>query len=356
MLSLKHLSILSGVGFSSLQRIVSRKQTSAYRTFAIRKRCGGKRWISVPCSPLLKVQRWIQDFILKSAAAQRLISSQSKAFAPGNNIVENAAGHCAAAIVVKVDIENFFGSISEVSVYKVFRRLGYPALVAFELARICTRTVSDKRLGPPPPYSRKNWKSQSNKHGFYSFKFLGHLPQGAPTSPMLANLVCHGLDEELAVLAQNFGAHFTRYADDLTFSLDSKAGGVGRELVRKICAVLRGHGLAPQAAKTLISGPGARKVVTGLVVNGPRPSLPKELRARIEVPLFFIEKFGLISHCERSGFCSPISYLNHLFGLVRFAGMVDRKRHASWHARLRNAVEKEVSLLEPLRPLLSKFR
>ena len=354
-LSLKHLSLLSGVGFSSLQRIVSRKREHTYRTFAIRKRSGGKRWISVPCASLLRVQRWVQDCVLSSKAAQQLVSAQSKAFSPGDNIVANAAGHCSASMIVKVDIENFFTSINEVSVYKVFRRLGYPALVSFELARICTRVVSDKRLGPPPPYARKHWKSQS-KYAFYSFRFLGHLPQGAPTSPMLANLVCRSLDEQLEALAKKFDAHFTRYADDLTFSLDTKNREIGKELVQKIGAVLRDHGLAPRAAKTVISGPGARKIVTGLVVNGLKPSLPKEIKARIEVPLYFIEKYGLINHCERSGFCSPISYLNHIFGLVRYASMVDPVKGASWLAKIRKAVEKDILLLEPLRPLLSKFR
>ena len=128
--------------------------------------------------------------------------------------------HCGCKWLVKVDVMQFFESISERQVYRVFLRLGYEPLVAFEAARVCTRLTNTGRR-----FTRHRWRNifaptrYSIEH--YRSARVGNLPQGAPTSPMLSNLVVWHLDEELTQLAAVKGMVYTRYADDLLFSTAS---------------------------------------------------------------------------------------------------------------------------------------
>lgn len=94
---------------------------------------------------------------------------------------------------MKVDVKSFFESISERQVYHAFRSFGYPALISFELARLCTRFPMGKAKA-----KMRRWRTNAKTYQIPAYKttFVGHLPQGAPTSPMLANIVCFRLDVE----------------------------------------------------------------------------------------------------------------------------------------------------------------
>jgi len=108
------------------------------------------------------------------------------AFSPNCDPLQNAAMHTTARWLVKLDITNFFESISERQVYRVFREAGYCALMAFQVTRICTRLGSGSFK-----YGKRRWKTRGkDRYKVLANDRLGHLPQGAPTSPMLANLVC----------------------------------------------------------------------------------------------------------------------------------------------------------------------
>lgn len=342
-LSLKHLSMLTGVSFDFLRRVVERRAKSTYRTFKLRKRSGGYRWICIPSRQLLRVQRWIHRNILCSKGALARLSGLSTAYAPQSGILGNASRHCSARMLVKVDVEGFFDSISERQVYRVFRDLGYPSLLSFELARLSTRVVERSRLGPPPPFARTRWRSTSKTGVPYSFAFVGHLPQGGPTSPMLANLVCVRLDAHLTELAETFGATATRYADDIVFSLSACDKALGVTLARRISEALALCGLSANRKKTSIVPAGARRIVTGLVVDGSHPSLTREFVASVEVPLHCIEKFGLLEHCRRRGIGSPVSFVRYFDGVLRFAQYVSPSRGANWRARFRRALASDGS-------------
>ena len=219
LLSLSHLAEEVGVPYRILREITSRTREHPYRIFHIAKRRGGWRTIAVPEDYLRKTQRWICRNVLSFL---KDVHPASGAYLKGSTIKSVALGHCESQWLIKIDITSFFESISERQVFRVFRRAGYPPLVAFELARICTAI-------PKPTsarYNHRRWKnvSASTREGLlpYSHRLVGHLPQGAPTSPKLSNLVMLEIDRLLAKAAETAGCRYSRYADDLIFSTKSK--------------------------------------------------------------------------------------------------------------------------------------
>jgi RNA-directed DNA polymerase len=152
---------------------------------------------------------------------------------------------------------------------------------------------------------------------------MGHLPQGAPTSPMLANLVCVSLDSELQRLAGREGLIYTRYADDMTFSGQLSDRTSVAKLIGEIFALVGKHGLVINPKKTSIAKNGARKIVTGLSIDGDEVRLPRSFKDKLRKDLYFLGKFGLDGHCTRIGQKNHLSYLLHLDGQIRYAIKVE---------------------------------
>ncbi|MHB8226759.1 reverse transcriptase family protein [Acidithiobacillus sp.] len=319
-LTLGHLAHTTDVSYEVLTRIINR-QIDPYRVFAIRKRSGGKRFICVPESGLLGVQRWVHEHILRSPAALKNLSCQATAYAPGCSHIMNANRHVGAAWLLKFDITSFFESVSERQVYRVFRGLGYSALVSFCLTRLCTRVLpmsSDNRLRR----RIKRWQ-QGEQHRFLGAQIVGHLPQGAPTSPMLANLVCATLDADLQAIAIREGVTYTRYADDMIFSGDMVNRSAAVKISREISAVVGHHGFGINKQKTSITKSGSRMIVTGLSVGDDIVHLPRSYKDKIRQELFYLEKHGIESHCSRIGYTNHLSYLLRLAGRIRYAISVE---------------------------------
>ena len=182
-LTLNHLAKRTDIPYPFLRHIVDRTDHDSYRKFSIKKRSGGRRFIHVPAPHLMLVQRWINEHILKKIP----VHSCSFAFTPGSSIVKCASRHTGARWLIKMDITGFFESISEIQVYRIFKELGYQPLVAFELSRITTVPVgslSPRRFDAAWKVKRRNTRIPS-----YTSELLGYLPQGAPTSPLLSNLL-----------------------------------------------------------------------------------------------------------------------------------------------------------------------
>jgi RNA-directed DNA polymerase len=135
--TLGHLAVICDVSYLYLRDVIARR-FDPYRVFKIAKRSGGYRQITVPEASLMRVQKWIHQNILLRTA----VGPVSTAYSPGSGPVSNAAQHCGCRWLVKVDVRRFFESISERQVYRVFRLIGYPALLSFELTRLCTRFSS----------------------------------------------------------------------------------------------------------------------------------------------------------------------------------------------------------------------
>ena len=324
-LSLRHLAHLAGVSYKFLRAVVSRRELDPYRIFRIHNRVttASKRYriICVPDSPLLRTQSWIAQSILRTATPHHA----STAFAQGDDIVSAAQVHHDARWLIKLDVENFFESITEISVYRVFLSLGYQPLVAFELARLCTRVRRLSDIYEKNP----RWRSWSRGHKIsaYTTGQLGYLPQGAPTSPMLSNLCVAAFDDDVYAIATDHGLRYSRYADDVSLSTPcasfSRAQAV--QVIRKVYGAMVQHGLSPNRGKTQIRPPGSRKVVLGLLVNGPKPRLTRKFKSRLRMHLYYLNRsdIGPAGHAENRGFDSIIGLRAHVRGLIAHAQLVE---------------------------------
>lgn len=322
--TLGHLAAQTGVDVWKLRKLVGRKNKEAYRTFLLKKNSGGPnsrafRVISVPTTELAIVQKWICNRILSHQHPH----SASKAYSPGNSLVKAVESHLRCTWLIKLDITAFFDTISEIAAYRVFRAIGYQPIVAFELSRLCTR-VSDG----------SKWRNQSRWTTFrmnrykisdYRYSRVGFLPQGASTSPMLANLAMKEFDKAMTVLAVERGFKYTRYADDLAFSTDSE--NCKREtcklLIRDAYSAIVGFGFTPNLTKTKISPPGGRKLLLGLLVDGDIPRLTKDFRKQMRTHLHYLETYGVVAHVKERGFDSIFGARNHLMGLAYYARQID---------------------------------
>jgi RNA-directed DNA polymerase len=330
--TLKHLALMANADYALLRNIVARNDIDPYRTFRIRKRPAydGEiryRIIAVPRPTLLRTQRWITQSILAKVKPH----SASTAFSKGDKLFDAVAPHCGCRWLIKLDVRNFFESINEVAAYRVFRALGYQALIAFEMTRLCTRLGSSSRYRAGPRWHVRFRKWTTIKaYGVYRGDpgpTVGHLPQGAPTSPMLANLAVREFDARVQLIATKHGLTYTRYADDLTLSTVQKefTRVVASRVIRKVHAAMRDFGLFPNVAKTRVTPPGARKVVLGLLVDTKTPRLPREFKASMRQHIHYLTKEGVgsVAHARRRGFSSVVGFRHYLQGLLSFAKQIE---------------------------------
>ena len=342
-LTLRHLAYLADCDYGFLRAVIGRDIENPYRVFTIHKRPGPSgnarfRTICAPDPQLLKVQKWLVTNVLNHATC--VVHSASKAFAPDCTVVRAADPHCGARWLIKVDIQNFFESVSEIAAYRAFRTLGYQALVAFELARLCTR------LGNlTPRRGHAQWRRKKGPSSYRISKYshstgrMGHLPQGAPTSPMLANIAMSAADAEFETLAKAAGMTYTRYADDLVFSTRSKTftRRLASGIVGSIYRILGKYGFSPNVAKTEIIPPRARKVVLGLLVDEHSPRLPREFKEKMRMHLYYLHKneIGPARHAAKRGFISVAGMRNVLYGLAAFAMQIE----PAYGARIRQSLD-----------------
>ena len=318
LLTLNHLSVATGLKYGFLRKVVARK-AGRYVHFYMRKRVPGRhsvRMISVPAPKLMQCQSWIVRNILKHVRPH----ANSYAYHPHSNPVFAARRHTEAVWLVKVDIHDFFHAINEHAVYRVFRSLGYAGILSLELARICTM-AADRPAHAEDPSVRY----VSPAVEYYQTPSAGILPQGAPTSPMLSNLVMQAIDDRLTDLAKRSDMRFTRYADDIVFSCTDKRSGSSVRLVRnQILKVLNKAGFRPNLRKTVIRGPGDRKVVLGMLVDGSRPRLAKEFKDQLRMHLYYLSnpKFGPAHHAVARK-TSIASIYHHVLGLIFWARAVE---------------------------------
>ncbi len=236
--------------FSDLQ-VPAVHQAAHYHYRWIAKRSGGERLIEAP-KPLLKA---VQEKILREILDKVPPHTAAHGFRPGRSIVTNAHPHVGQRVLVKVDLQNFYPSVSYSRVVAIFRSLGYSREVSTWLARLTTTKL-------PLDFVR-----QSRKQKKWSPYLSRHLPQGAPTSPALANLSAFALDLRLAGLARTFSARYTRYADDLSFSGDGSLVRGLRVFLPLVHRIIRNCRFVPHPDKGKILRSQMRQVVTGVVVN-----------------------------------------------------------------------------------------
>jgi len=221
----------------------ARGQGDHYHRREVPKASGGTRLLCVPKPQTRAAQDWILDEILKRIP----VNACAHGFIKGRSIVSNARQHTGRDIVINIDLQDFFPSISIGSVIGLFEWMGYSKKVAWHLGMLCTC-----------PYGRRR-----------------ALPQGSPTSPAISNLVCWKLDRRLTGLAKRFGMSYTRYADDMTLSGSGRLIARPGRLIRRVEGICKAEGFRVNARKTRVMRKGRKQTVTGLVVND-APSLSRE--------------------------------------------------------------------------------
>lgn len=268
---------LLGVEVNRLEEILN-NVSEHYQEFWMRKRSGGYRMISAPDKDLQAIQSTIYSRILSSVT---IVHPAAVGFRCGRSVVDNAAPHLGKRYVLKMDIHDFFGSIRSPRVRQTFKKIGYPENVSKVLGALCC--------------------------------LHRHLPQGAPTSPALSNIVGYEMDRKLSALAAEYGLTYTRYADDLTFSGDVFPK---EQIIPQVKRIIRDEKFEPNHKKTHFMNQSSRKIITGVsVASGVKLTIPKSKKREIRKNVYFILTKGLAEHQRRIGSHDP-AYLKRLIGML----------------------------------------
>lgn len=270
---------------------VSNHTERHYHTARIPKRDGSERKLLVPDELLMPIQKNILHHILDGYA----VADCATAYHKGGGVVPNAKVHIRKKVVVKLDIKDFFGSISFPMVHaNAFPLRCFPPAVGTLLTSLCCCSE--------------------------------YLPQGSPASPMISNLVLRHFDEYMQKWCKDRGISYTRYCDDMTFSGDFEPGPV----IRKVSCFLNAMGFELNQDKTRILYGNGRQAVTGIVVNQ-KTQVSRDYRRKLRQEVYYCLKYGVKSHLETVGRGRPVPeeherenrYLLCLLGKVRYILMVN---------------------------------
>jgi RNA-directed DNA polymerase len=256
-----------------LIRYLSYRANHLYRRYGVPKKDGTLRIIAQPARELKALQGWILRNILDKLSS----SENCKGFERGYSILDNAAPHVGANFVLNLDLKDFFPSIKAEKVYGIFSSIGYDKKIAAILTNL---TV-----------------------------YAGRLPQGAPTSPKLANLICMKLDARIQGYASPKGLVYTRYADDISLS-----GHTIKKIMNARTMVdifVRSEGLQINRKKTEIQGTRRCKKVTGLVLTSSGVGVGRELSRDMRAKLYHL-------------FTDQSFEYSHVNGLLAYLYSVDK--------------------------------
>ena len=229
--------------------IMTYKKEYCYKKVIIPKKDGTDRELNVPIFALKVTQRWILKEILEKIN----VSDRAMAFIPHKNgLKENAECHRKNIFLLEMDIQDFFNSILEKRVFKLFCNMGYSSNVSAILTNLCT--------------------------------FNGCLPQGAVTSPYLANLICYQLDIRINGLCSKRDIEYSRYADDLSFSSNNKASLVKIEHI--LIKIIEDEGFEINPKKTRFLSNDVKKTITGITINDETIHVDKKLKRNIRAMIF----------------------------------------------------------------------
>ncbi|MCB9895982.1 MAG: RNA-directed DNA polymerase [Planctomycetes bacterium] len=245
---LRDLAALLGVALKDLKQYSARPNhaNGHYLPLYITKKNGTKRLLLAPKPRLKAIQRALHQKLVRKLPLNEAVHG----FRRGRDSLSSASAHVGRDVVICMDIEEFFPSFDFRRVSGFFRAVGYSREVAVMLANLTTVAPDDV----------------PNAESRYC-RDIPQLPQGAPTSPGLANAICWRMDKRLAALAHRFGAEYTRYADDLTFSGHDDLADGANKFVRMVREILLSEGLYVNEDKTRIMRKSRQQRVTGVVVN-----------------------------------------------------------------------------------------
>lgn len=265
-----------------------------YHTVELKKPNGGTRVLHIPDKFLKSVQKRISEVLLQ----REPISSYAVAYRVGGSTRVNACKHVGKNKILKLDIRKFFDYITYPMIKeRVFAENKYSEPIRILLSVLCVYTH--------------------------------RIPQGAPTSPAISNIILRDFDEIVGAWCEQREISYSRYCDDMTFSGDFNE----KEVIRFVELELRRNGFFLNHKKTVCLHNGQRKQVTGVVVNE-KLSVPADYKKRIRQEVYFIEKFGIDSHLTRmDGAWKKEAYINNLLGRINYVLSVEQKNAEMFQLR-----------------------
>jgi RNA-directed DNA polymerase len=310
----EQIALAMGITIGQLRFLAFSRKTSTishYIRFRIPKKTGGDRIISAPMSRLKQAQYWILSNILEKVA----LHEAAHGFRQGRSIVSNAQPHVGAEVIINLDLKNFFPSISYRRIKGLFRAIGYSEAAATIFGLLCTEPEIEA--------------VELDGKTYYVALSERHLPQGAPTSPALTNILCRRLDRRLAQMAENLGFVYTRYADDLTFSASGDNRRYICNILRRTESIVAHEGFEIHEEKTRILRSSRQQEVTGVVVND-KPNVDKKTLKRFRATLFQIEKDGL----EGKHWGHSDDLIASIQGFANFVAMINPVQGAEFQEKV----------------------
>lgn len=275
---LRSLEIDLGISIKTLYSI-SNNISSHYYSKSIPKSDGGSRVLSIPDEPLKNIQRAISEKLL----AYEPISIYAKAYKPTSSVRKNATCHIGKEKLLKLDIYQFFDSIN----YSLVKERVFPANKYSEQIRILLSLLC--------------YKGDS-------------LPQGAPTSPIISNIIMRDFDQTVGEWCRERKISYSRYCDDMSFSGTFDEA----EVIEFVSDRLKSLGFILNKKKTRCFTGGVKKTVTGVVVNE-KINTQKSYRRQIRQDVFYCQRFGVQGHLSRiSSPEDPYHYLSRLLGQINY--------------------------------------
>lgn len=305
--STSHLSQILNVTDLGL---IIRNRNAYYKFYQIKKNNGkGFRQIVSPYSNL----KFIQNFINNEILSKVEVHNCANGFVSKKSILHNAIPHKNAKALLNIDLLKFFDSIPEKRVFGIFKSLGYAKNLSVDLAKLTTVTLPDDYLNS---FSEKESKAYKRliKDG------ESVLPQGAPTSPTLSNLVLYRTDKRLSALAKKLNVNYTRYADDITFSGDFE----NLPKLKLISHIIKDESFNINWDKVGIYKKGRKQLVTGLTISND-VHIHQTFKKVVKKHIYCCIKFGVEEHLkflklEKIGF-----YKEWLFGKINFIKSIEPK-------------------------------
>ena len=213
------------------------------------------------------------------------------------SIMENAKRHLNKECIINIDLKDFFPSITNKMVYSIFCYLGYSR----EMCNIFTTICTYKKV----------------------------IPQGAPTSPKLANLCCKQLDKRIGALCKKYGATYSRYADDITISGNKYI----KNMLKTVQLIVEDEKFQLNHDKTRILYKGQCQEVTGLNLNSGKVTIPKSYKKELQKEIYYCKKYGVSNHLAHIK-CNKAFYKEHLYGKAYFINMIEPTKAESFLKQL----------------------
>lgn len=248
-----------------------------YHQFKIKKKSGGFRQITAPRNQSFMMLLQTVNEILKAMYSP---SDYAMGFTEERSVVTNASVHKGQNYVFNIDLKDFFPSVEQRRVLKRFgaKPFNFSPEIALLLSGLCSMRV------------KREQADETQTHDLDK-EFVYVLPQGAPTSPIITNMICDTLDRRLAGLARRFGLRYSRYADDITFSSMHYVYAEKGEFRKELARIIGSQGFTINDTKTRLQKRGSRQEVTGIIVSD-KLNVTKKYVREIRSLLYIWEKYG----------------------------------------------------------------